>query len=419
MNLRIIKDEKMGSVEEKMKSAKKRVYLDHAATTPVDPAVVDAMLPYFTRFYGNASSLHAYGREAHNAMDEARKNAAELINAESDEIIFTAGGTESDNIAIKGIAYKKKKGYIITSSIEHPAVLETCRALEREGFEVTYLPVDRFGMVNPSDVESAIKDETILISIMHANNEIGTIQPIKEIAKIASENGIIFHTDAVQSAGKVPIDVRRMNIDLLSLSSHKIYGPKGVGALYIRKGVRIEPIIHGGGHERGLRSSTENIPGIVGFGKACELAKKRMDKDVPHLIKLRDTLIPNTVNTIEESYLNGHPKERLPNNAHFRFTAIEGESLIMSLDDEGIAASTGSACSSKKLEPSHVLMAIGLNEVEAHGSLRLTLGRENTDEEVEYVLEVLPEVVERLREISPLWKKEFEIERWRKEMEKR
>ena len=254
---------------------------------------------------------------------------------------------------------------------------------------------------------------------MHANNEIGTVQPIKEIAKIASENGIPFHADAVQSAGKVSIDVKRMNIDLLSLSSHKIYGPKGVGALYIKKGVKINPIIHGGGHERGLRSSTENIPGIVGFGKACELAKKRMDTDVPYLIKLRDKLINNTLDKIEESYLNGHSTKRLPNNAHFRFTAIEGESLIMSLDDKGIAASTGSACSSKKLEPSHVLMAIGLNEVEAHGSLRLTLGRENTDEELEYVLEALPEVVERLREISPLWKKDLEIEKWRKEMEKR
>jgi len=396
-----------------------RIYMDHAATTPVDSEVVDAMLPHFTTYYGNASSFHSYGREAHGAMEDARKKVAELIGAESDEIIFTAGGTESDNIAIKGIAYKKKKGNIITSSIEHPAVLETCRALEREGFNVTYLPVDRFGMVHPSDVESAIKDGTILISIMHANNEVGTIQPIEEIAKIASENGIPFHTDAVQSAGKVPIDVGRTNIDLLSLSSHKIYGPKGVGALYIKKGVKINPIIHGGGHERGLRSSTENIPGIVGFGKACELAKKRMDKDVPYLIKLRDKLINNTLNTIKESYLNGHSTKRLPNNAHFRFTAIEGESLIMSLDDKGIAASTGSACSSKKLEPSHVLMAIGLNEVEAHGSLRLTLGRENTDEELEYVLEVLPEVVERLREISPLWKKDFEIEKWRKEMEKR
>ncbi len=397
----------------------KRIYMDHAATTQVDQEVMEVMLPYFTTYYGNASSFHSYGREAHDAMEDARKKVAELIGAESDEIIFTAGGTEADNIAIKGVAYKKEKGTIITSSIEHPAVLETCRALEREGFNVTYLPVDRFGMVQPPDVESAKKDETIIISIMHANNEIGTVQPIKEIAKIASENGIPFHADAVQSAGKVSIDVKRMNIDLLSLSSHKIYGPKGVGALYIKKGVKINPIIHGGGHERGLRSSTENIPGIVGFGKACELAKKRMDTDVPYLIKLRDKLINNTLDKIEESYLNGHSTKRLPNNAHFRFTAIEGESLIMSLDDKGIAASTGSACSSKKLEPSHVLMAIGLNEVEAHGSLRLTLGRENTDEELEYVLEALPEVVERLREISPLWKKDLEIEKWRKEMEKR
>lgn len=398
-----------------MKSSKKRVYMDHAATTKVDPEVVEAMQPYFTRYYGNASSLHSYGREAYTAMEDARKKVAALIGAGSDEIIFTAGGTESDNIAIKGIAHKKKRGHIITSSVEHPAVLETCRALERAGFYLTYLPVDRFGMVNPSAVESAIKDETILVSIMHANNEIGSIQPIKEIAKIASEIGIPFHTDAVQSAGKVPIDVRGMNIALLSLSSHKIYGPKGVGALYIKKGVRIEPIIHGGGHERGLRSSTENIPGIVGFGKACKLAKERMDVDVQHLTETRDELIKGVL-AIEESYLNGHSSKRLPNNAHFRFYAIEGESLILSLDEKGIAASTGSACSSKKLEPSHVLMAIGLNEVEAHGSLRLTLGRENTMEEVAYVVDALSEVVERLREMSPLWKKDLELEKWRKVM---
>jgi cysteine desulfurase len=398
-----------------MKLSKKRIYLDHAATTPVDLEVVDAMQPYFTSCYGNASSLHSYGREAHNAMEDARKKVAALIGAGIDEIIFTAGGTESDNIAIKGIAYKKKKGHIITSSIEHPAVLETCRALEKGGFEVTYLPVDKFGMVNPSDVESAIKEETILISIMHANNEIGTIQPIEEIAKIASENGIPFHTDAVQSAGKVSIAVREMNIDLLSLSSHKIYGPKGVGALYIKKRVRVEPIIHGGGHERGLRSSTENIPGIVGFGKACELAKDRMAVDIQHLTEMRDELIKGVL-AIEETYLNGHSTKRLPNNAHFRFSAIEGESLILSLDEKGIAASTGSACSSKKLEPSHVLLAIGLNEVEAHGSLRLTLGRENTREEVAYVVDTLSEVVERLREMSPLWKKDLELEKWREAM---
>lgn len=381
-----------------------RIYMDHAATTKVDQEVLDAMLPYFTEYYGNASSLHAFGREAHNAMEDARNKVAELIGANGDEIIFTAGGTESDNIAIKGIAYKRKSGHIITSSIEHPAVLETCRALEKEGFEITYLPVDKSGMISPSSVESALKKDTILISIMHANNEIGTIQPIKEIAKIASENGILFHTDAVQSAGKVPIDVDEMNIDLLSLSSHKIYGPKGVGALYIKKGTRIEPIIHGGGHERGLRSSTENIPGIVGLGKACELAKNRMEADVQHLTKMRDGLIKGAL-AIEESYLNGHPTKRLPNNAHFRFTAIEGESLILSLNDKGIAASTGSACSSKKLEASHVLMAIGLNEVEAHGSLRLTLGRENTMEEIDYVADVLPAIVGRLREMSPLWER--------------
>lgn len=387
----------------------KKIYMDHASTTPVDPEVVEAISPYFTEYYGNASSLHSFGQEAYEAMENARKKIANLIKAKPEEIMFTSSGTESDNIAIKGIAYKMKKykdkgSHIITSEIEHPAVLETCKHLENQGFKVKCLPVDKYGLVSPDDLEEAISTSTFLISIMHANNEIGTIEPIEEIGKIAREREIPFHTDAVQSAGKLDIDVNGMNIDMLSLSSHKMYGPKGTGALFIRKGIKLEPIIQGGGHERGFRSGTENIPGIVGMGKACELAEKRMDVDVVNLKNMRDKLIKGILE-IEESYLNGHPTKRLPNNAHFRFTAIEGESLVMSLDDKGIAASTGSACSSKKLKPSHVLMAIGLNEVEAHGSLRLTLGRQNTDEEIEWVIEVLPTIIEKLREMSPLWKK--------------
>ncbi|OFV67122.1 MAG: cysteine desulfurase NifS [Candidatus Syntrophoarchaeum caldarius] len=383
----------------------RRIYLDNAATSCVDPDVVEAMLPYFTKKYGNASSLHQFGREAKSAMEDARSKVADLIGADPREVIFTAGGTESDNLAIKGIAYRKGSGHIITSAIEHPAVLETCRALEKQGFDLTYIGVDRYGRVNPQDVEDAIRNDTILITIMHANNEIGTIQPIEKISEIAGDKGIPFHTDAVQSVGKIPIDLETMKADILSISSHKIHGPKGVGALFIRKGTLIAPIIHGGGHEKGLRSSTENIPGIVGFGKACQIALERMSRDIPYMSGLRDRLIKGVLEGIEAAYLNGHPVDRLCNNAHFRFTAIEGESLLMSLDLEGIAASTGSACSSKKLAASHVLMAIGLDEVAAHGSLRLTLSRFNTREEVDYFLEVLPRAVERLREISPLWGK--------------
>ncbi|MEA2055161.1 MAG: cysteine desulfurase NifS [Candidatus Thermoplasmatota archaeon] len=382
----------------------KKIYLDHASTTPVDKEVLKAMKPYFSQKYGNASSLHSFGREAKKALEKSREQVAKIIGAKSEEIIFTGGGTESDNIAIKGVAFRMRKGHIITSKIEHPAVMEMCRHLEQKGFEVTYLPVDKYGIINPDDVKNAIKDDTILITIMHANNEIGTIEPIEEIAKIAKENGVPFHTDAVQSVGKIPIDVKNIGVDMLSISAHKIYGPKGTGALYVREGTKIEPIVHGGGHERGLRSSTENIPGIVGLGRACELAKERMNDDAKRITWLRDKLIKGVLE-IEETYLNGHPEKRLANNAHFRFTAIEGESLVLSLDGKGIAGSTGSACSSKKLRPSHVLMAIGLNEVQAHGSLRLTLGRENTEDEIEYVLEVLPGSIEKLRKMSPLWGK--------------
>jgi len=386
----------------------KKIYMDYAATTPVDEEVLKEMLPYFKEKYGNASSLHSFGRDAFDAIEKAREQVAKIINSTPDEIIFTSGGTESDNLAIKGIAYKnkdkrKKEGpHIITCSIEHPAVLETCKHLEKQGFDVEFISVDKYGLVDPGDLEKAISKNTFLVTIMFANNEIGTIQPIEEIGKIAEQHDILFHTDAVQAVGKEHIDVNKLNIDLLSISSHKIYGPKGVGALFVRKGVKPEPVLHGGGHEKGLRSSTYNTPGIVGLGKACELGLKRMEKDREHMKKLRDTLIKNIL-TIEESYLNGHKTKRLVNNAHFRFTAIEGESLNLMLDDKGIAASTGSACSSTKLQPSHVLLGIGLKPEEAHGSLRLTLGRYNTMDEIEYVSEVLPDIVKNLRNMSPLW----------------
>jgi cysteine desulfurase len=360
------------------------------------------MLPYFSEKYGNPSSLYTIGRQARRAIEEARQLVADLIGAKKEEIIFTGSGTESDNLAIKGYALKNRaKGdHIITSSIEHHAVLNTCKYIEKNGFKVTYLPVSKDGIVNPDDVEKAITPQTILITIMHANNEIGTIQPIEEIGKIAKEKQIIFHTDAVQTAGKIPVNVDALGVSMLSMSAHKLYGPKGVGALYLRKGTSIEPQLHGGGHERNIRSSTENVPGIVGFGKACELARERLPRE-SNLAALRDSLI-RSVLEIKDSYLNGHPTKRLPNNANFRFSYIEGESMILNLDMKGVAASTGSACSSTSLEPSHVLMSIGLRPEEAHGSLRLTLGRENTQEDVDYVISVLPDIVNKLRMISPL-----------------
>ncbi|MCX6662656.1 MAG: cysteine desulfurase NifS [Euryarchaeota archaeon] len=386
----------------------KRIFMDNASTTKVDAEVLSTMLPYFTEYYGNPSSIHAFGREAQKAVDTARTHVADLLSAKDDEIIFTAGGTESDNLAIKGVAYLNKdkrttKGpHIITSTIEHPGVLETCRHLETQGFQVKYLPVDKDGIVNPNELRKSISKNTFLITIMFANNEIGTIQPIEEIGKISHEHDIIFHTDAVQAVAKLPIDVKKQHIDLLALSSHKIYGPKGIGVIYVRNGVKVQPIIHGGGHEKGVRSSTLNVPGIVGLGKACELAEKRMTKDITYMKTLRDFLIKNILQ-IEESHLNGHPEKRLVNNAHFRFTGIEGESLLLGLDEQGIATSTGSACSSQKLQASHVLLAIGLDPVQAHGSLRISLGRENTKEEVNYVSKVIPQIVEKLRVMSPLW----------------
>jgi len=388
----------------------KKVYLDYGATTPVDPQVISAMKPYFDEIYGNPSSIHSLGVNAADAIEESRKHVASIINAKPEEIVFTSGGTEADNLAIKGIAskYEDKKGttgpHIITTEIEHPAVLETCKYLDKTGFDVAYLPVDTEGIIKLKDIEQIISKNTFLISIIYGNNEIGTIQPMQEIGKITSKNNIFLHTDAVQAVGKIPIDIKKANIDLLSLSAHKIYGPKGIGCLYVKKGVKITPLFHGGGHEQGKRSSTLNTPGIIGLGKACELGKKRMKKDSAKMIKQRDTLIKNILK-IEESYLNGHSKKRLPNNAHFRFTAVEGESLQLMLDSKGIAAATGSACSSKKLTPSHVLLALGLTPEESHGSLRFTLGKDTSDQDIAYVSEELPKIVQQLRIMSPLWKK--------------
>ena len=382
--------------------------MDYAATTPVDDEILEEMMPFFRKYYGNASSIHSFGREAFEAVENARVQVADLLSSDAEEIIFTSGGTESDNLALKGIAYLNKekrdtKGYnIITSEIEHPAVLETCIHLKKQGFKVKFLPVDKYGLIKTSDLEDAISKDTFLVTIMFANNEIGTIEPIEEIGKITKKYNVLLHTDAVQAIGKISVDVNKLNIDLLTISSHKIYGPKGVGALFVRKGVKLEPLAHGGGHEKGLRSSTLNTPGIVGLGKACELGKKRMNKDTVHMKNLRDNLIKNVLK-IEESYLNGHPEKRLVNNTHFRFTAIEGESLNLMLDDKGIAAATGSACSSKKLQASHVLLALGLDPAEAHGSIRLTLGRSSSKEDVEYVSNVLPDIVQNLRNMSPLW----------------
>ncbi len=379
--------------------------MDHSATSPVDIEVFNAMKPYFVESYGNASTLYSLGREARRAMESSREKVASIIGANTDEIIFTSGGTESDNIAIKGTAYrfKRRGNHIITSNIEHPAVDETCKYLEKNGFEVTYLPVEKDGIVNSSDLEDAITDKTILITVMHANNEIGTIQPISEIGEIARENKIYFHADAVQSVGKIPVNVEELNVDMLSLSAHKLYGPKGVGALYIKKGVRVEPIIHGGGHEKGIRPGTENVAGIVGLGKACEISENNLEEEAQYLTSMRDELIKRVLSEIDESYLNGHPTKRLPNNINFRFTGIEGESLVLHLDSKNIASSTGSACSSKKLEASHVLMALGLKEVQAHGSLRLTLGKENKVEDIDYVIESIKNAVDTLRKMSPLW----------------
>ena len=382
----------------------KRIYLDHAATTPTDPRVLESMLPYFSGAFGNPSSIHSLGQETRAAVEEARHKIASLIGAQSEEIIFTSGGTEADNFAIKGAASanKQKGNHVITTSIEHHAVLESCKFLEGQGFGVTCLSVDRNGLVDPDEIRKAITAGTILISVMHANNEVGTVQPIADIGKIAGERGICFHTDAVQTVGHIPVNVNELGIDLLAMSAHKLYGPKGVGALYIRKGTRIDSFMHGGGQERGLRASTENVSGIVGFGKAAEIAQREMDRESKRLTSLRDKLIQGLFERIPEIHLNGHPVQRLPNNVNVSIGFVEGESMAIGLDMEGIAASTGSACTSHDLEPSHVLLALGLPGVLARGSLRFSLGRETTEEEIGRVLEVLPRIVARLRAVSPL-----------------
>jgi len=384
----------------------KKVYLDYAASTPVDPRVIKEMAPYLFEEPGNSMSLHRFGQKAHQALEKARKQVASLIGAKPEEIVFTSSATESNNLAIKGIAEANRvRGkHIIISSFEHPCIMESAEWLEKQGFRVTRLKADKYGLVSVDEIKKTIKKDTILVSVMHANNEIGTIEPIGQIGKACREKGVYFHTDVAQSLGKIPINVKEMKIDLLSSSSHKMYGPKGAACLFIRKGVKIESILHGGGHEFGLRPSTSNVPAIVGFGKACHLCQKEMKKESQKHIKLRDKLIKGVLEKIEGAHLNGHAKKRLSNNANFWFSFVEGESLVMQLDLAGIAASTGSACSSAKLEPSHVLLAIGLKPEQAHGSLRLSLGRWTKEQDIDYVLKVLPQVIKKLREISPFKK---------------
>ncbi|MBS3947934.1 MAG: cysteine desulfurase NifS [Dethiobacter sp.] len=381
-----------------------KIYLDHGATTPLHPEVLEAMKPYLTDLFGNPSSLHAFGREVRKGLEEAREKVAAAIGAEPREIVFTSGGTESDNLAIRGAARagQKRGNHIITSAVEHHAVLDTCLALREEGFEVTVLPVDAHGMVSLQEVEAAITDKTILISIMLANNEVGTIQPVAEIGKMARAREIIFHTDAVQAIGNLPVNVQDLSCDLLAISAHKHYGPKGVGALYVRKGTRLKVFNFGGSQERKMRPGTENVPSIIGMGCAIELAVQGMDKKVPKIIKLRDKLLGGLLK-IGHVRLNGHPTERLPGNVNVSVQYVEGESLILSLDLKGIAASSGSACTSGSLDPSHVLLAMGLDHQMAHGSLRLTLGVGNTEEEIDYVLAVVPEIVARLRSMSSVY----------------
>ena len=381
------------------------IYFDNAATTPIRPEVYDAMRPYIESCYGNPSSVYKIARESKKAIDLARKQVADAINADSGEIFFTGCGSESDNWAIKGVALalKDKGKHIITTNIEHHAILHTCEFLEENGYEVTYIPVDEYGMVSADDIKKAIRPDTILVSVMTANNEIGTIEPIKEIGAVCREKGVYFHTDAVQAVGHIKIDVKEMNIDLLSLSGHKIGAPKGIGALYIRKGVKIKNLIHGGQQEKGKRAGTENVIGIVALGKACELAVSEMEKTTEKLVYLRDKIIKNILGSIDYSRLNGHPSERLPGNINISFEFIEGESMLLLLDAKGICASSGSACTSGSLDPSHVLLAIGLPHEKAHGSLRISLGYQNTEEEVDKLLEVLPPIVQRLREMSPLY----------------
>ena len=383
----------------------KQCYFDYAATTPTDPLVVEAMKPYFSETYGNPSSIHSFGRQARSAMEDARSSIAQFVGAKPEEIIFTSGGTESNNFALHGVVYanEKKGNHIITSAIEHHAIIEPAQFLEKHGCSVTYIGVDANGTVSPAAIEKAITDKTVLISVMHANNEIGTIQPIKEIAAVAQKRGVYFHTDAVQTVGHIPVNVNKLGIDLLSLSAHKFYGPKGIGALYVRKGTRIAPFLRGGGQEKHRRASTENVPGIIGMAQALELCSQKMDAEAAQQTQLRDRLIAGLQKKIPTVYLNGHPTQRLPNNVNFSIGFVEGESMLLNLDMLGIAASTGSACTSGDLEPSHVLLAIGRPHELCHGSIRFTLGRFTQPQEIDYLLEQFPQVVSKLRAMSPLY----------------
>lgn len=386
----------------------RKVYLDNAATTALSPRVLEAMLPYFTQYYGNPSSVHAFGREAKQGLDKARDQVAKALHCEPSEVIFTGCGTESDNTVLLGVAqrYGDKGKHIITTNVEHHAILHTCEYLEKQGYSVTYLPVDQDGLVTAEQVAAAIRPDTILVSIMFANNEVGTIMPIQEIGAVCKEKGVLFHTDAVQAVGHIPVDVQAMHIDMLSLSAHKFHGPKGVGALYCRKGIRLPSYIMGGAQERGRRAGTENVAGIVGLGAAIQLATEQMEENRAKMTALRDRLMTGIQARISEVKLNGHPTNRLPNNVNFSFKYIEGESILLMLDMNGIAASSGSACTSGSLDPSHVLLALGLPHEIAHGSVRLTLGDETTEEDIDYTIDVLEKTVARLRAMSPLYKGE-------------
>ena len=376
----------------------RRIYLDNAATTAVSPEVLEAMLPYFTQVSGNASSIHGYGREAKRAIENARRQVMRALNAAApQEIYFTSGGTESDNWAIKGAALAIGKGHIVTTAIEHHAVLHTCQWLEKQGYTVTYLPVDEYGRVTAAQVEAALREDTILVSVMAANNEVGTIQPIAEIGALCRARGVLFHTDAVQAAGAIPLDVQAMNIDLLSISGHKLHGPKGAGVLYVRRGVKIDNLLHGGAQERGFRAGTENVPAIVGLGKAVELAQEHLAQNAAQVMRLRDKLISGLMERVPGAKLNGHPTERLPNNVNISFDRVEGEALLLRLDLVGVAGSSGSACTSGAIDPSHVLLALGLTPAQANGALRLTLSTDTTEEEIDAVLDILPPIVEDLR----------------------
>ena len=384
---------------------RRKIYMDNAATTPMKSEVIDAMIPVFKNDFGNPSSVYKLGRDAKKLLEESREIVAKAIGAQGKELYFTSGGSESDNWAIKGVAHanKAKGNHIITTKMEHHAVLHPCQYLEKNGYEVTYLDVDEYGMVKIDELEKAIKKETILITIIFANNEVGTIQPVKEIGRIARENGVLFHTDAVQAIGNIEVDVEELNIDLLSMTAHKIYGPKGIGALYVRKGVKITPLIHGGSQEKRRRAGTENIPSIVGFAKAIELATENLEEHTKKLLSLRDKLIHDIREKISHVKLNGHPEKRHPGNVNFSFEFIEGESLLLSLDMLGISASSGSACTSGSLDPSHVLLCMGLPHEKAHGSLRLSLGDFNEEEDIDYVVDQLVPIVDRLRKMSPLY----------------